>query len=104
EEFGIYLSGGIGASRFEDLITVTGPTNTYQVGAGFEIYFEKNFAIGASFAMLIPGVSSIETTVTKQALSALETFDAENPPEMPSIGDFLSIENFRVSITSQYYF
>jgi hypothetical protein len=104
EEFGLYVGGGIGASKLGDVLSVTGDTNTYYGGAGCEIYVDGNFAIGASFSILVPGVASIERAMKARAEAEAETFDPANPPERPGIGAFLSIENFRVSLTGQYYF
>lgn len=107
-----YLKGGIGAGDISDLFAIDEATNSYHVGAGMDFHIGDHFVLGAEFLLLIPGVTSIKDTIERYANDELRryqdrettTADYEGPEDPLGVSDFISIENFRVSVSARYYF
>ena len=111
EWVGVYLQAGLGARSFADLVSVTSPGNSYHAGLGAEVHVTDHISIDASFNMLVPGIGSIQQSVTTQALSATEAEGPESDhtddlagPEAPSIHQYLSPANFELVVRGMYYF
>lgn len=109
----LYLSGGYGAQRIGDLITVTGPTNTYHAGAGLEVYIGDHVALHVEYLWLIPGAASIEGSVTRRATEDVQASVDEHTAsgtvpttlELPDIsaGDYLRPGNFQLNFGFRWY-
>lgn len=104
-----YLKGGIGAGKFTELFSVDGPTNSYHAGAGLDVHVGDHWVIGAEFLLLLPGIASVKNTIESFANTEIQRFQTEResyraPEKDLSVADFVSIENFRVSLSARYYF
>lgn len=110
EDWGLYLTGGLGADGFTDLASITADSNSYQGGLGGEVYIGEHFAISAEYMMVVPGVRSIQETVLAHALKeeALtdETGSSHQGPSTSNLGagDFVSPANFQATVGARYYF
>ena len=111
----LYLSAGIGADDFDGLVSVTADSNSYHGGIGVEFYIGEHVAIGAEYLMIVPGIRSIQKTVVSQALENGVSQALENgfDPSSASLDalydniapqDFISPNNFQVTIGARYYF
>lgn len=108
----LYLKGGIGAGKIEELFAIDQPTNSYHAGAGMDFHIGEHFVLGAEFLLLIPGVNSVKNTIETFANEELRRYQErtvteatyEPPQEQLSIEDFISANNFRVSVSARYYF
>lgn len=113
EHLSLYLSGGYGAQRIDDMITVTGATNTYHAGAGLEVYLGDHIALHVEYLWLVPGASSIEGSVVRRATEDVQqTVDdqiaAGTIPatlDLPDISasDYLSPGNFQLNFGFRWY-
>jgi len=113
EHVSVYLSGGYGAQRIEDLVTVTGSTNTYHAGAGLEVYLGEHVALHVEYLWLIPGAASIEGSVVRRATEDVQqTVDDQiaagtlpTTLDLPDISaaDYLSPGNFQLNFGLRWY-
>lgn len=113
DHISLYLSGGYGAQRADDLITVTGSTNTYHAGAGLEVYIGDHVALHVEYLWLVPGAASIEGSVTRRATADVqESVDQHTAAgtipttlDLPDIsaGDYLSPGNFQLNFGFRWY-
>ncbi len=114
--FGLYLKTGIGALDVGDLASVTAETNSYHGGAGLDVYLSDNVVIGGEFLILIPGVTSMENAFISHALTGSDSERPEDGDQAAAggsnqdmlmgleVSDFISVENFRASLSLRYYF
>ncbi len=106
----MYLSAGLGAQNFDGLVDFTGDDTSYHGGLGAEIYIGRHVALTAEYAMVVPGVRSIQDTVVTQALDAasVDGSGAINIDDF-SVDDldpatFIDPANFQVTAGLRYYF
>ncbi len=105
----LYLKGGIGGGRFEELFSIEGLTNSYHGGAGVDWHIGDHWVVGGEFLLLFPGVNSVKNTIEKYANEELkryeETLAEYEPPEVQlEVADFISASNFRLAFSARYYF
>jgi hypothetical protein len=104
-----YLKAGVGAGNISELVSVTGETNSYHAGAGLDINLTDNMVLSAEFLLLVPGVASIKNTIVTEANKEIARMADplrmnEKPGVAPEVSDFISPENFRVSVGARWYF
>lgn len=105
-----YVKGGIGAGAIKDLFSIDGDTNSYHAGAGLDVHIGDNLVIGAEYLLLIPGIAGVKHTLSNFANDEIKRyqsrdlnvpFDSGAPPELT---DFISADNFRVTLSARWYF
>lgn len=105
-----YLKGGLGSTAFLDLFDYTADTASYHAGAGMDFHIDEHWVLGAEFLLLIPGVASVRNTIASYANQELANYQArardEPVTDGPDLGvkDFISPDNFRVTVSARYYF
>ncbi len=113
EWVGFYVTGGLGARSFEDLVRVDSRGNSYHAGAGLEVHITDHVTIDGSFLMLLPGTASIQHDMAQRALSAAPTDGEETAPTgagsqstlgQPGLTDYVSPSNFEIMVRGMYYF
>jgi hypothetical protein len=106
-----YLKGGLGAGNMVDLFAIDKPTTNYHAGAGFDINIGDNFVLGAEYLLLIPGMAGVRETLSSYANEEIKRYQsrednavASSRGETPSVSDFISPQNFRVTVSARWYF
>ena len=109
-----YLKGGLGGGTLEDVFAIDKATTNYHAGAGFDIEAGDNLVIGLEYLLLIPGVAGVRDTLSTYANEEIKRYQSrdENKAEpvstasagTPAISDFISPENFRVTVSARWYF
>jgi hypothetical protein len=100
----LYLSAGAGASELSSLTESDLLNKSYHGGGGLEVYIGSHMSLAAEFLMLIPEVEQI--VVSQQALRV----DASARPtgaslvDAPEVSDYITPENFQLSLGLKYYF
>jgi opacity protein-like surface antigen len=93
---GLYLGGGIGASRLGELFAVDQPGNSYHAGAGLEFHLNDHITIDTSFFIVMPGARSIVTSRVAEVEAALATGmadEAERIATNTDVGQYISWKN-----------
>ena len=108
-----YAKGGIEGDDFGALFTGDELSNAYHVGGGIDIDITDNWVIGLEYLMLIPGVASVENQlqtraenelpIIQAALARGQSLESLNIHE-PTVSDYISGSNFRLSVNARYYF
>ncbi len=105
-----YVKGGIGAGDIEDLVKIDGASNSYHGGAGLDVHIGENLVIGAEYLLLIPGVAGVKSTLSMFANDEIKRYQARDPNQPfdsgapPEVADFISADNFRVTLSARWYF
>ncbi len=110
----VYVMGGVGARDIREIISVTGATNSYHLGAGIEVYFGRRFAISLEYCWIVPGYASMEQSVQAEIDSARPTISDVPEGEsatvplgysLPEINvmDFLDAGNFQATLGLRFY-
>jgi hypothetical protein len=110
EALSMYLTAGLGAQDFDGLVDFAGDNTSYHGGLGAEIFIGNHVAFTAEYAMVVPGVRSIQDTVVTQALDAasVDGSSAINIDDF-AVDDldptsFIDPANFQVTAGLRYYF
>ena len=107
EWVGFYLTGGLGARSFEDLVRVDSRGNSYHAGAGLEVHVTDHVTVDGSFLMLLPGSASIQHDIAQRALSAAPADGEDTAPSgagtqanvnTPGLTDYVSPANFEIMV------
>ena len=103
-----YAKGGIEATGFADLFDYNGSTASYHVGGGLDIELDESWVLGFEYLMLIPGINSVERAVTDfvndELIRIQNSQSFADVPTSPTADDFVSGDNFRLTISARYYF
>ena len=96
DAFSLYLGGGLGGSKLDELTAFDRPGNSYHAGGGVEFHLNDHITIDTSFYVLIPGVSSVTSSSVASidaALNAGNQNAAADFASNASVGQFISGKN-----------
>jgi len=93
--FSFFLSGGMMASDFGDIIDFNAPTTYARAGGGFEFTFDGHYSLGIEGYWFVPGLGVVNGTLNN---SLSET------GQLPTLTDAVPIDGYEVVVALRYFF
>jgi len=99
----LYVGVGAGASDFSNLFSFEGSNYSYHAGLGLEIYVGKNVALTGEYMLLVPQVNKVVVSTQPLRLDESGSVDWSNA-HTPSVSDYISFDNFQVTMGVKWFF
>lgn len=105
-----YLKGGLSSGKITELFDIDAPSVSYHTGAGLDVHIGDNLVMGLEYLLLIPGLNGVKQTFTSYANEEIKRFQRRGVGEevaaapTPEISDYISANNFRITVSARWYF